>query len=788
MNKPKTAKKLIGTTIAFILTIAILGGVAMNFVSAAKLADASKYTVKGALTGLELAEAIESLRQLGVVDGTSQVKDSQGNVTEYTFGGDSLLTRQELALFTAKIATALPQLFVVAANADVKTNTTFKDLVDKAYIPAIDHCFGEGYMLGMDEENTIFNPLGNVTLVEAVAALTKALGYTGLSYPTGYMTKASDSEVRLIGEYADFPMSDVAQNAPINKTQMAMLLWNFLLGERWELEMVYNSERGQWDAVRKPHAILETFGIKRTDGYVTAVPNWSATLDIVYGSGVNTLIGGGLSSVNNSDICVSPRNGSTNVVTTMDRLGLSKYKNNPLYLLGLKVTIYEDKRVNPGFNITIPAIVRGVKIDIDIREVDGAVDPNNGNVVTSLSIPFPAIEDVFLSKSDFTAAQVANLYRFGTTDARLTGVKAAEREPNTVYFAQKAASKTGYKLELVYNGLLDDGTPEYFYIFRPSDANIPAPETGYIYDTIDPGESVKLPVQLLPGITNQNTAIAAIQEAANGMTDEQKQSATGIDLVTLFAEEAVAQAASTTVRGNSVTIDQAGVQAMHSAAASTKAAAEQALTATGVETHREISTTVKFKVDSKSVMVTIDPSAKNVGADNVRVEAAGFAITFSAEAIAQNAADTAFVITIIETAPNAYAIEYNQPVNEHIKVALPPISGDPTYQAIIDADGNAIGGKHNPVTGMLEAKTNPSQTLTVKENKKDFSDISGKSAEMQKAINVLASKDIINGMTATTFAPDSPITRAQIAQLIVKTLSKLDMNADGKFSDVKKSD
>ena len=40
----------------------------------------------------------------------------------------------------------------------------------------------------------------------------------------------------------------------------------------------------------------------------------------------------------------------------------------------------------------------------------------------------------------------------------------------------------------------------------------------------------------------------------------------------------------------------------------------------------------------------------------------------------------------------------------------------------------------------------------------------------------------------TTFNPDGAITRAEIATLIVRTLSKLDANADGGFTDVKKSD
>ena len=137
---------------------------------------------------------------------------------------------------------------------------------------------------------------------------------------------------------------------------------------------------------------------------------------------------------------------------------------------------------------------------------------------------------------------------------------------------------------------------------------------------------------------------------------------------------------------------------------------------------------------------------------------------------------------------NTYNIEYNQPLTEHIKISLPPIAGDQNYQAIFDADGNPIGGKFNPVTGMLEAKTNPSQTLTVRNNQRDFTDISNKSREMQDAINILASKGIISGTSATTFSPDGTITRAEIAALITRTLSKLNPNEHGGFTDVSRSD
>jgi hypothetical protein len=135
-----------------------------------------------------------------------------------------------------------------------------------------------------------------------------------------------------------------------------------------------------------------------------------------------------------------------------------------------------------------------------------------------------------------------------------------------------------------------------------------------------------------------------------------------------------------------------------------------------------------------------------------------------------------------------YKIDINKPLKENIKISLPPLTGDPTYQAVVNSSGVAVGGKYNPATEMIEVKIKSSDTYMVKENKKDFSDIKNKSVEMQNAIKVLASKGIISGTTATEFSPDASITRAEIAALILRTLSKLDSNANGGFKDVKTSD
>ena len=114
--------------------------------------------------------------------------------------------------------------------------------------------------------------------------------------------------------------------------------------------------------------------------------------------------------------------------------------------------------------------------------------------------------------------------------------------------------------------------------------------------------------------------------------------------------------------------------------------------------------------------------------------------------------------------------------------------GDTTHQTIMKSTGEAVPSKKNPATEMMEGKIEGSGRYFVKNNEKNFTDISNKSREMQDAILYLASRGIIEGTSATEFSPDKSITRAEIATLIIRSLSKLDPNADGGFTDVLRSD
>lgn len=71
---------------------------------------------------------------------------------------------------------------------------------------------------------------------------------------------------------------------------------------------------------------------------------------------------------------------------------------------------------------------------------------------------------------------------------------------------------------------------------------------------------------------------------------------------------------------------------------------------------------------------------------------------------------------------------------------------------------------------------------------KSFTDISQTPEETQKSINSLTKAEIISGTSETEFSPDKPITRAEIAALLLRMTAKADEEGSGGFEDVTEKD
>ncbi len=133
-------------------------------------------------------------------------------------------------------------------------------------------------------------------------------------------------------------------------------------------------------------------------------------------------------------------------------------------------------------------------------------------------------------------------------------------------------------------------------------------------------------------------------------------------------------------------------------------------------------------------------------------------------------------------APITISIPYT-PIAEELK--------DPEHITVwyIDGQGNAVpvpNGRYDAATGKVTFTTTHMSKYAIAFVKKTFADIQDCSWS-KKEIEVLASKGIIEGTSATSYSPKSNITRADFITLLVRAL-ELKSSFTGSFDDVKASD
>lgn len=328
----------------------------------------------------------------------------------------------------------------------------------------------------------------------------------------------------------------------------------------------------------------------------------------------------------------------------------------------------------------------------------------------------------------------------------------------------------------------------------------------------NPGEGIEYEGILFPYLDNVNdteSAVSAVKKMTGGMTSEQRYDPTGIDLATLYAEAASARAVRKSVSANQITVNAAAVADLEDAASQASGAVESALESSGVTTARYLANTVTLSAgDTGKVAVKIDPDILTTDVDRIRIETSTYALTLRVSDLAEDLKEPLTITAEVLKEPAAVSgvgagsslMPGNLNTKTTVKIDLPKVSltnpitvslprngDDTTYQALVRSDGSATASKFNPATITMDGKVNSSGTYTVRTNEKDFTDISTKSAEMQKAIRYLTSKGIINGTSATKFSPDNSISRQQIAALLMRALGKVDNTATTTFTDVPKS-
>ncbi|MBX6376978.1 MAG: S-layer homology domain-containing protein, partial [Clostridia bacterium] len=167
-----------------------------------------------------------------------------------------------------------------------------------------------------------------------------------------------------------------------------------------------------------------------------------------------------------------------------------------------------------------------------------------------------------------------------------------------------------------------------------------------------------------------------------------------------------------------------------------------------------------------------------------RVSALGGAVTLEVPAGAFTAGST-LKVSELAAAPEAgqgyrglspvYDIETSQqprsPVTLRLKAKLPD-GLDPrkaaVYRQAEDGAWQYVGGRLNRTDGTLAASVDHFSRYAVLAYEPSFGDLAGHWA--QGDVAVLAARHVVAGMAPGSFAPESPVTRAQMIKLLVEAL------------------
>jgi hypothetical protein len=332
---------------------------------------------------------------------------------------------------------------------------------------------------------------------------------------------------------------------------------------------------------------------------------------------------------------------------------------------------------------------------------------------------------------------------------------------------------------------------------------------------IGKGENYGLPTALLDEVQNPEQAASAAKTAISGMSAEAKAAPEALTVLTSYMEESIAKATTRLATSSNILISKSTTSEMADAAHKAIAAIEAVQKDENIEMLRPLRSVLNIVAFKEEEMdITLDPSFLEIDADLIRIEAPTYSLTISKSFVQENASNGSFGIhvdytpAVLKTASadpsfiskmwrsltgNAAASSSGSSVNVSFGSSS---SGNVTLSmkyeepkegegiAVISDGASNMASKKNVITESLDAKIYHSGDYKVVVTTKDFSDMEKKTKIMRDAVEYLASNGVISGTSDTTFSPDMPITRAEIAMLMTKTIGYYREGADGKFEDV----
>ncbi len=179
--------------------------------------------------------AIVRLNKLGIFKGS----------TSGDMHADDAVTREQMALFTGRVLTGKVTTSYWETYLD---DTTFEDIDDEAaeYVGAISYAYEQGIVIGKSDVR--FDPKGNVSYQDALTMVVRSLGYTGKTYPNGFINTAMK-----LGLTAGISGIDYTDAAP--RGVIATILYNALYAEDSLFAENFNLTSGNYMLVATPTVV-----------------------------------------------------------------------------------------------------------------------------------------------------------------------------------------------------------------------------------------------------------------------------------------------------------------------------------------------------------------------------------------------------------------------------------------------------------------------------------------------------------------------------------------------------
>lgn len=228
---------------AVFMSVLMIGMTALTAAFTASAKDFTDVKPDSAYT-----EQIDMLSDIGVIKGTS----------ENEFSPDEKVTREQMALLLYRLMTAKD-------NSGRVNTSPFTDLYEPTYNGAISWAHANGFILGTSE--TTFAPTGGITLQDAIAMVTRALGQTNDRTNAGYPWSFIDIGTR-IG--LTNGLENVSYTDTLTRAETAALLYNALTADYIIVKTVSGTPVATTTTV-----LRYVYGYEAGTAFITATNNYA---------------------------------------------------------------------------------------------------------------------------------------------------------------------------------------------------------------------------------------------------------------------------------------------------------------------------------------------------------------------------------------------------------------------------------------------------------------------------------------------------------------------------------